>query len=246
MPISPFEYGVLQSYVGSGYHQVNDAAEKFREDIEAGKFSYDALHQKMVGLLDMVAQHLSAAHKAAISLWTSPPGYKLINDYLRGKNQSAKAESAVTALDEAIAASPLPQPVIAWRGVHGPHAEQIGTLGRDDVFFARGYTALTLDPRRATHYGGKDAILLAIHLPKGQPALYTSHPGINPGWTTERELLLPRGLRLQAIRREKIETPTWGYSGGVENAAKREFRVIHVEPMPPEWKGGLQIDTRCR
>jgi len=201
---------------------------------------YDTTH---VHLSDQPLD-LNLPQKGAVGYWTDPKGYKDINGHLRGAHDSDKAANAITHLDTAMANSPLQQDMSTWRGLHGPHAEELQKLKEGDTFWNAGYTATTVDPRRATHYGLKDdpGIILNYHMPAGSPSLYTSHPNAG-GWSqNERELLLPHGQNFKIIGTEKIKAPIWDYSGNVKDAQPHEFTVYHVAPVE-EAEGAHQLDA---
>jgi len=201
---------------------------------------YDNLHDEFA----KQPLHLNPQEQSAVNYWGQPSGYKDINGYLRGvHNNSSAAMLSVKHLDTAM--SPLPQDTIAWRGLHGPHAEALKGLQPGETFYNAGYTATTIDPRRATHYGMKDdpGIILNYHLPEGHPALYTSHPDAG-GWSqNERELLLPHGAPFKLIGKENIKAPVWDYNGNVTSATPRNFTVYHVEPWNGLTEGSTQLDA---
>lgn len=206
---------------------------KFTADAESkstlGKWpEYDALHSQA----SQMPMNLDPSQKAAVAYWGDPSGYKAINGHLRGSAVSYDATNAIPHLDSAIESSPLPSHSILWRGVHGPHADELKKLIAGDTFWNAGYTATSLDPRRATHYGLKEdpGIILNYHLPEGFPALYTSHPDAG-GWSqNEREFLLPHGTPFRIIGTEKIKSPIWDYNGGVKDKNHHDFIVYHVAP----------------
>lgn len=201
--------------------------------------NYDALHNHFAGQ----SLGITGSEKKAVAYWTDPAGYKDLNGHLRGVVDSDTASGMIPKLDDAINANPLQQNSIMWRGLHGPHAEALKGLDPGDTFYNAGYTATTVDPRRATHYGAKDGpgIILNYHLPEGFPALYTSHPDAG-GWSqAEREMLLPHGAAFKIIGAEKIKAPSWDYSGNVKSATPKEFVVYHVEPAESP-SGATQLD----
>lgn len=201
--------------------------------------NYDALHDHFAGQ----GFPLTNSEKKAVAYWTDPAGYKDLNGHLRGAVDSDTAVGMIPELDNAINGNPLQQDSIMWRGLHGPHAEALKGLEPGDTFYNAGYTATTVDPRRATHYGAKDGpgIILNYHLPEGFPALYTSHPDAG-GWSqAEREMLLPHGAAFRIIDTERIKAPSWDYSGNVKSATPKEFIVYHVEPSENP-SGATQLD----
>lgn len=192
---------------------------------------YDDLHKD----LSNQPLKLTPEQKAAVSYWGDPVGYKDINGYLRGLNDSTKAPNTIKALNSAM--QPLAQDTVAWRGLHGPHAAVLNGLKPGDSFWNAGYSATTIDPRMATHYGMKEdpGTIINYHLPEGQKALYTSHPDAG-GWSqNERELLLPHGAQWTIKGIEKIKAPVWDYNGNVKDASSHEFTVYHVEPKQGEF-----------
>lgn len=191
---------------------------------------YDAIHKKF----SEQPVNMTPEQKDSVGYWGSPSGYKEINGFLRNQDgtQNAYAANHVNKLDSAM--TPLPQQSEVWRGLHGPHAEELKKLKPGDSFYNEGYTATTIDPRRATHYGSKvknePGIVVKYDLPPGYKALYTSHPQAG-GWSeAERELLLPHGNPFTITSIEKMKAPVWDYTGKITDKEPRDFTVYHVAP----------------
>ncbi len=204
---------------------------------------YDELHD----IMSQTPINLSPNEEKAVAHWGDPAGYKAINSQLRGHTNSPTAVNSIDHLDKAIADNPLQSDTTAWRGIYGPQAEEFAKLKPGDTFFNAGYTATSLDPRRATHYGmkkDKAGAALVYHLPEGYPALYTSHPQSGNYGQGERELLLPHGANFRLIKTETIKTPTWHYSGSVSDETPKNMTVHHVEYVPEFQAGSIhQLDA---
>jgi hypothetical protein len=225
-PIKPKPFGISSDkFALNAAHQAPDTPWA----------DYDALHnhwaQQPINLTD--------AQKGAVGYWGSQDGYKDINGTLRGQPESVKSYAAIQDLNSAMLQNPLKEDTSVWRGLYGPQAEELRKLKEGDVFFNKGYTATTIDPRQSTHYGAKDTlkykkdvdnILLNYHLPAGTPSLYVSHPDAGNYIQSERELLLPHGGKYSIIGTEKIKSPVWHYLGNLVDAEPREFTVYHVAP----------------
>jgi hypothetical protein len=221
-PSAPPEFGV--------------SAQKFAQDAgsrapESAWPDYDSAHEDFVK--NGGFKHLLPTEQESVGHWSTPEGYKEINAGLRKpKEVSSEVEGHINSLDQAIDSQSTKGPMTVWRGVNGPQKELLSNLSLEDSFHNAGYTATTLDPRRATHYGGKQepGALIAFHLPEGTKGLYTSHPSAGAWSEAEREMLLPHGQQFRVIGREDIQAPRWHYSGDVTNSEMQNYKVYHVEP----------------
>jgi hypothetical protein len=195
---------------------------------------YDAMHENFVGASK---QDLLKSEKESVGYWSTPEGYKQINGSLRGTVDSVSAEQHIDNLDSAIAGTKLQGNGLFWRGVNKGQKAALEALSAGDSFHNAGYTATTLDPRRATHYGGKEdpGALIAYHLPEGYNGLYTSHPDAGAWSEAEREMLLPHGAQFKLIGTEEISAPRWHYSGDVTSAEPQKYKVYHVFPDNDAW-----------
>jgi len=214
---------------------------QFKDDLKNNaSANYDKdLHKHAQRHLTGDTSHIGTDESRAIQTWTNPDGYKLINGYNRGINSSPKGKKLSEDLSRAIENHPLPNGVWAYRGVHGPHADKLATIGPGDTFHNEGFASTTLDPKRATHFArGRD--ILAVHLPKGSPAFYVSHPEFN-GHTSEREMLLPSQTHFRYSHHEDIHNvPVHSYDGRPTGETK-SIRLHHVELIPPS-KGSIALD----
>jgi hypothetical protein len=221
-PSAPPEFGV------SSQKFVQDAGSRAPESAWG---DYDSAHEDFVK--NGGYKHIPPIEQESVGHWSTPEGYKEINAGLRKpKEVSTETEGHINNLDTAINYQATKGPMTVWRGVNGPQRELLSNLSLEDSFHNAGYTATTLDPRRATHYGGKQepGALIAFHLPEGTKGLYTSHPSAGAWSEAEREMLLPHGQQFKIIGREDIQAPRWHYSGDVTNSEMQNYKVYHVEP----------------
>jgi ADP-ribosyltransferase exoenzyme len=247
--------GIGEKSAGAGENLLAGKSEEAPVDLpptpygtSVGKFEADATERDPHGdWPDYDAQHdrfvkeggqlpLTLWEKEAVGYWSTPEGYKEINGALRGKASPAETMEHVARLDDAIGAQRLNAPMTAYRGVYGPQKKILDDLNEGDSFHNAGYVATTLDPRRATHYGGKNdpGAILAFHLPEGASGLYTSHPDAGAWSEAEREMLLPHGQQYKITHVENIGAPRWHYSGDVTNPELQNYNIYHVEPTSGE------------
>ncbi len=214
--------------------------DQFKKDIKSGlKNDYDeALHEHAQKNLTGDISHIDTNAKRSIQRWTEADGYKAINGHLRGK-PDLMGQKLSEHLEKAVGGHSLPNSVWAYRGIHGPHADNLRSLKSGDTFHNAGFASTTLDPKRATHFArGSD--ILAMHLPKGTSALYVSHPQLN-GHTSEREMLLNHGTQFRYSHSEDVHNvPVYHYSGAPTGETK-SIKLHHVEVIPKS-KGSIQID----
>jgi ADP-ribose pyrophosphatase YjhB (NUDIX family) len=176
----------------------------------------------------------ATAASNSIKTWTDPSGYKLMQNHLRAVLSSPGAAEHIGKLDKAMAATATKGPVQVWRGIHGPQLDDLLAAGVGGTYTQAGYTATTLDPKRATHYakGGKGGVLVHMSLPEGTHGLYTSHPTLNPGWENEREFLLPHGGSFKVLSKTTKNLPEYDYSGH-KTGPGGPVDIYDVQYVPP-------------
>jgi hypothetical protein len=212
---------------------------EFKHDVQhENPMDYDHVHQEGQEHLTGDISHIKKEHKSAIGQWTTPT-YRDINDHLRSGNGGSHAEHLANRLTEAIGGHSLPNATFAYRGVHGKHADNLKKLQPGDVFKHEGFGSTTLDPRRSTHFAkGND--MMAIHMPKGSNALYSSHPKLN-SWNAEREMTMQNGQNLMYHGSEMIHNvPEHNYSGQ-PTGRKVSVRMHHVT-LVTEPKAAISLD----
>jgi len=206
--------------------------DQFKSDLKGKEpVDYHHLHDVAQQHLTGDTSHIDSGMLKSISRYTqnSNPGYKEINGFLRNNANSPHAKVHAENLTKAIEGHSLPNSTWGYRGIHDVHAENLRKLKRGDVFHNDGITSTTLDPNRATHFArGQD--ILAVHMPKGQKALYLSHPHLN-SWSTEREMALPPKTSFKYNGSEPIEAHEHDYTGH-RTGIKKKFTLHHVEIIP--------------
>lgn len=162
---------------------------------------------------------LDDGHRRALTSYVDG-SFSSINGALRG-NQDPRDDvrDTIDRLDDALAQWRLPERTIVHRGVR--------TTGRDGrqsfptenlagkVLVDPGYLSTSPNERIVDRFDG--AARMEIHLPPGTPAVSVNGAEITVGNADERELLLPRGLRLRVV------------SDGPDAEGKRRI-VVHAEP----------------
>lgn len=203
----------------------------FKADTAAKKTGgYDAeLHKQGMHLMGDTSK-FSKHEKTSMQTWTDPSGYKSINGHLRGTSPSRDGAEHVKHLDSAMEKTHVPEKTDLYRGIHGPHHDNFSKLKPGDTFHNKGYTATTIDPRRASHYTRDGGSMLHVSVPEGHKALYVSHPEVN-GHTSEREVLLPHHTHFQYNHSEQVTVPEHHYSGSPTGRTK-SITVHHVSVVP--------------
>ena len=230
--------------------QILNEQEKITDGISPSQFikdqksnkrvDYDWIHEHAQNHLTGDISHIDEKDKASIGRYTqnSSPGYKEINGYMRDHNAHAVGKPHALRIAHAIEGHKLPNAVWGYRGIHSIHSENLNKLKPGDVFHNKGFASTTLDPNRATHFArGED--VMAIHMPKGQSALYMSHPKLN-SWTSEREMVLPHNTHFKYNGHEMITAHEHDYSGR-PTGNTRQLKMHHVEIVPHS-TNSIQID----
>jgi hypothetical protein len=137
--------------------------------------------------------------------WYRGIGFSAINRSLRGAiPESAKVTRTVQAIDDAMAASPLPSDAVVYRGIRGGASffrRDISQWDADLTGFEwqdLGLASTAPTSRRVTGYalGDKDdATILRITVPKGTQALQISTDPV----ADTAEIVLTHGLRFRVV-----------------------------------------------
>ncbi len=160
-----------------------------------------------------------------------------INMALRGAtdDQGAKDAAAryVPNIDAVINSKPLPESVTTWRGVKARDGRDWKALVGTE-FSDNGYFSTSINPRESTahadpaEYSG--GAMIRVNLPKGQKAAYLGD------WTSEQEMLLPRGMTFKVKAVHEPGTP------GNPFAGKKKYLVVDLEIVPASANINLSLD----
>jgi ADP-ribosyltransferase exoenzyme len=147
----------------------------------------------------------------------------------------------VDAIDQALAAAPLAEPVIVWRGVR-ELADHIGAdLGADPVgtsWVERSFPSTSVDPNVASIFA--EDVLLRLHIPAGVGAIQLDSRPTDRENTREAEILLPRGLQMRVTGESEVPIGGGGTTfrdGKMHVVPPTPYRVLEVEvsmPAPPK------------
>ena len=227
---------IIENVKGQDVHGVS--FDKFKSDVGSGKpLDYDWVHSNAQKNLTGDTSHIGQDHMKSIQNWTTP-AYRGINTVARGGEGNSSSKRDAENLSHAVNGHALPNSTHVYRGIHSPHSDHLNTLSKGDTFHIKGFASTTLDPIRATHFAkGRD--ILHMTLPKGQKALYVSHPHLN-SWESEREMLLPHNSHFKYLGHTDMETPEFHYTGE-PTGEKKMLRFHHVEVIPHSTHS-LQID----
>lgn len=147
----------------------------------------------------------------------------------------------VAAIDRALAAAPLAEPITVWRGLWelGEHtgadltADPVGT-----TWVERSYPSTSIDPGVAAIFA--DDVLLRLHVPAGVGAIQLDSRPTSREHTREAEVLLPRGLHLRVTGESEVAIGGGGVTmrdGEPHIAPPTPYRVLEVEvsmSVPPQ------------
>lgn len=209
--------------------------DRFKNDMHNGiRPNYDFVHKLAQTHLTGDVSHIHDEHRDAISTWTSPSGYKAINNRLKtgdsGSNDydNHEADQHIKYLTAAVRNHKLPNSTYAYRGTQRGTSAQLNAAKPGDVIHSKGFSSATLDPQRATHFA-KSKDIMAIHAPAGSRGLYVSHPKLN-SHTEEREMLFSHGAKFKYHGSESFDVPEHHYSGKPTGKINN-YKIHHVELM---------------
>lgn len=184
---------------------------------------------------------LNAAAAAALTEYQdgAQPGFRGINDTLRGGKGSEAAQSAIDGIDSAMASSLLGQDTVTYRGVRNARTmfgerldgDLTGLEWREDAYVSTTVDESALDT--FANRASRDPVRMRIVVPAGTGAVDLSDPA-DP---SEQELLLDRGHIFKVVADR-------GMVGGV--------RQIDVEVQPkqsnnaPETTSGMSTAARAK
>jgi hypothetical protein len=217
---------------------------------------YDVDAQLTLAAGGLCAEQLAASARA-LRLYRSGT-YRAIAAHLRGDadpdetieirelpgdpgHEEGLAEH-VAAIDQALAAAPLAEPLTVWRGLRNL-GERIGVDLDADLVGAtwteRSFPSTSIDPEVAAVF--TDDVLLRLHVPAGVGAIQLDSRPTSREHTREAEVLLPRGLHLRVIGESEVPVGGDGTTfrdGEQHIAPPTPYRVLDVEvSMPTEAPG---------
>jgi SPP1 gp7 family putative phage head morphogenesis protein len=164
------------------------------------------VYQQKVNPEYRVGGELPMEYYSALSTYKSQ-GYKRINEVLRDPIGSrerydgfeiARAEGTISNMDRAIElAPPLPQSITTYRGISGDIADRFLDMEIGTVFQDNAFVSTTLKKKLAEAFAISDdtRLVLEIISPKGQRGVMLDEFGA----LTEKEWLLPRGLKYEVV-----------------------------------------------
>jgi SPP1 gp7 family putative phage head morphogenesis protein len=168
------------------------------------------VYQQKVNPEYRVGGELPMEYYSALGTYKSE-GYKRINEVLRdplGARERyeyfeiARAEGTIANMDRAIElAPPLPQSITTYRGIKGDVASRFANMEVGTVFQDDAYVSTTLKKKLAEAFAISDDTRLVVEIisPKGQRGVMLDEFGA----LTEREWLLPRGLKYEVISKSE-------------------------------------------
>lgn len=183
-----------------------------------------------------VYNSLSAKEQDSIIDYTTSQ-YQGINGYLLGNGKAdAKTMETIKNVDSALAKSTVPVDTVAYRGISSDGYKAMkssGMLDKGAVFEHKNYMSTTTDKGIANNFsrGAKGTKsdpnnVLHVKVPKGKKGLYLG----NNSNINEKELLLPRGVKLKTVgeRMESTKVKTRGLGG--KTVTKTQWtRITEVE-----------------
>ncbi len=134
-------------------------------------------------------------------------GYRKINDFLRGKDDTnAAIRETILVLDKALSRAIVSDDFVAFRGVDGDAAAYIRRMDLQvgDGFCDPGFASASITPARARLFAAwpPGGLLLKIHIKSGMRAVDMSPFSHYPD---ESEVLLPRDTEFRVIALENAD-----------------------------------------
>jgi 8-oxo-dGTP pyrophosphatase MutT (NUDIX family) len=171
----------------------------------------------------------------------------LVNERPGERGRDERLAEHVEAIDQALAAAPLAEPVIVWRGVR-ELGEHIGADLDTDVvgttWTERSFPSTSVEPGLASIFA--DDVLLRLHVPAGVGAIQLDSRPTDREHTREAEILLPRGLQMRVTGESEVPIGGGGTTfrdGQMHVAPPTPYRVLDVEVSPPMGSSGSAADT---
>jgi hypothetical protein len=137
------------------------------------------------------------------------PAYQWINKYLRNDTlpfDIDETRSDIDNLDALTKANPLPETIVAYRGVEvqafggEPYSTELPDDIDGEVFEDPGFLSTSVDPNPTRQFSSS-TVQLRLTVPKGTPSYYV--PNLGHRNADEMELLLGRGRKIQVIDKER-------------------------------------------
>lgn len=199
------------SYHGDGIHEIrNPVDDNEYEHVDGTKFKniesamvYGTAKKKRY-LKNLNAEHeelgkhhqYSDQQKFAIQTYTDD-STRLNEALLHNKELNMSQHSTIKHLEDVLLNKKTHKDLIVYSGTSHEHANK---LRMHDVVEHPSYLSTSIDASKAYSFAkNKNGDMIKIHVPAGHSAAYIAHISNHPG---ERELLLPKGLKLK-IHKDK-------------------------------------------
>lgn len=156
-------------------------------------------------------------------------GYQGVNPHLRGtrafpaKRVAEMEREVIGPLDTVLAERPVPEDVIAWRGVNRDAFPEMSERLAGKVFEERGYLSTALGAKMPGAFASKD-VVMRIRVPAGTPGYFMPNVATDARMRAERELLIGRGQRF-IVHEAKYNGRTGKWNLDVELLGPSEKRV---------------------
>jgi hypothetical protein len=147
------------------------------------------------------APKLTRAQAKALNVYAGTDSYEINSALRTGEALDAELAAVVRALDSAM--SPLPEPVVLFRGLRsGKSTFPDGIPEAGQVITDAGYGSTSAAPAYRDNWPGK--VVMEIVAPEGTPALLAGGSGavLNPA---EREVILARGTQMRVVSRAQVD-----------------------------------------
>lgn len=195
--------------VPKAFNSMSDVLEHDSNEREKQEKAIDVIGHS---LIDHYANNVRVTpdEHDAISAYTSP--YSSLNRKLLAHKLTDLDRQQIHHVDSVLSRGKTPDDLVVYTGTNKDHAE---TLAKESIVKHPAYLSSSLSLRKAKAFAeSKDGSVVAIHLPVGHSGLYLQHISRIP---SEREFLLPRGLKL-SIDHSKDE---------MISVDKNKHRVLH-------------------
>lgn len=197
------------NHIGSGIYELHDGTyqhangTKFKNIESAELYATSKKKQYLKNLEDLhndLANKHSYSDRQDFHIQQYTNDSKRLNEaLLKNKELSMTHHSVIKHLEDILSEKKAPKDLVVYSGTNLFHANKIRS---HDVVEHPSYLSTSLAlPTASTFAANNQGDIIKIHVPEGHPAAYIGHISQHKG---ERELLLPKGLKLR-IHHDKRE-----------------------------------------
>lgn len=178
--------GIYQHVDGTKFKNMESALMYGRAKKQRYLKNLNNLHNELSGKFDY-------SERQGDALGNYVASSKSLNlNLLHGKELNMSHHATMKHLEDVFSENKAHKDLIVYSGTNNDHANK---LRIHDIVEHPSYLSTSIDPSKAAAFArDKGGDMIKIHVPAGHPAAYVGHISEHPG---ERELILPKGLKLK-------------------------------------------------